>query len=138
MGSLGCPEMGPCKNLIFFRFFIFYFLFFPHILTFKNIIYSASVYLYICISHICGRELAMRFFFSGGGAQYPGVTNGEYYSPQPQCIPGLFDAAERAQTPGEARVFPTIATPRRPSDQTGMPVCHSESCQSPILAICPY
>ena len=94
------------------------------------------------------------FFFAGGTRQ------GGRLFPRLQHIPRIFDAAERAQAPWEARgeEIPTIATPRIilvprnvpqvpweargegiPTIATsGMPVCNPESCRSPIPAIYPY
>jgi len=79
------------------------------------------------------------FFFDA--AMSPGAVGSQGKGFPTIATPGIFfDAAGWAWASWEARikVFPTIAAPGSPPDQANMPVCHPESCRSPIPAIHPY
>lgn len=117
------------------------FRFFPYIFVFKNCLSkSLSSYINIYISNTSGGGPAMRVFFFGRGCPNSRARQAGMLFPRSQHIPGIFDAADRAQAPGEAggKQVLTLATSGSLPDQARVPVCHPESRRSFLPATYPY
>ena len=79
-GLLGCPGMDPVKKIPVWGCFLgcflgIFFQFFPHIFTFKRVVYWIAIYLCIYWSNICRVVPAMQ-----GCPLAVGLANGEISS----------------------------------------------------------
>ena len=107
-GPSGLCRVGLSKKsgvfIRFFRFFIFIFLFFPHLFIFKKVVHLTAIYLYVYLPNICGwvPGIPGYFIFIFGGPNSRVWQVGRYF-PRSRRIPGIFDGMGWAQMPWEAR-----------------------------------